>query len=336
MALLDEDVLVPPPASRIPVPRRRSGVASGSAGGGGDFARRRRGRRDRRRLRDQHLARTWTRACSNPSRRRPSRRQTRGTRPAAAPRSAPGGSTRAHALRASSPPGPAPSSALVAELAFDLGQLGVALLQQRGAAHQHVVTKVVADRHLISQPAEIPVQLRDLRCGQLLAAASRGWAYIALAECSSGGDDVGQVLGLLLVALPAARAQVFQDGRRRRFAAGSRPRPIPWLCVWLPPHRPSGCRPWRPSLLPAWSASWSCSRRRVAGATDGDHLRRGVARRGRAARASDQHADAHRQQQHADARDQGQRVATLPCRADGARRVARRWLHGGTSDRGEA
>ena len=56
--------------------------------------------------------------------------------------------------------------------ALDLGQLGVALLQHRGAAHEHVEAKVVADGHLVGEASEIPVQLGDL-FGQRVAPAAQ-------------------------------------------------------------------------------------------------------------------------------------------------------------------
>ena len=97
-----------------------------------------------------------------------------------------GGSTRAHAFRASAPPGPPSCARACPSSAFHLRELGVALLQQRGAAQQHVVAEVVADRHLICEPAEVPVQLRHLR-GQLLAAAFEFGAVIAGRRSRGGG-----------------------------------------------------------------------------------------------------------------------------------------------------
>ncbi len=61
---------------------------------------------------------------------------------------------------------------LQAQQALDLGQLGVALLEHRGAAHEHVEAKVVADGHLIGEAPEVPVQLGYL-LGQRVASATK-------------------------------------------------------------------------------------------------------------------------------------------------------------------
>ena len=53
---------------------------------------------------------------------------------------------------------------------FDLVQFGVGVLQGRGALDQHVDPDVVADRHLVDEPAEVPLQLGDPR-DELVAAA---------------------------------------------------------------------------------------------------------------------------------------------------------------------
>jgi hypothetical protein len=55
--------------------------------------------------------------------------------------------------------------------ALNLGQLGVALLEHGGATDEDVEAKVVADRHLIGQASEIPVQLGHL-LGQRIASAA--------------------------------------------------------------------------------------------------------------------------------------------------------------------
>jgi phosphate transport system ATP-binding protein len=52
---------------------------------------------------------------------------------------------------------------LQAQDPLDLLQLGVGRLQIGGALDDHVDPDLVTDRHLIDQPAEVPLQLRDLR-----------------------------------------------------------------------------------------------------------------------------------------------------------------------------
>ena len=138
---------------------------------------------------------------------------------------------------------------------LDLGQLGVAFLQQRRATHEHVETEVVADRHLVGQAAQVPVQLGDLlgqsasrlrrrseralvlggprRCvrgrGRSRRAALAGSARLRrLASPSmlmppARFDHVGEVLGFFLVALALCCCSGF---RGRVGGAG-------WL--WLEP-----------------------------------------------------------------------------------------------------
>ena len=70
---------------------------------------------------------------------------------------------------------------LEAQKPFDLGELGVVLLQQRRAAHEHIEAEVVADRHLVREAAEVPVEFHDL-LGQLIAAAAQRGARLALRQ----------------------------------------------------------------------------------------------------------------------------------------------------------
>ena len=58
------------------------------------------------------------------------------------------------------------------ELALDLVELGVGLLQLGGPAGEHVEAVVVADRHFVGEPAEVPGQRGDA-LGQLVAAAAQ-------------------------------------------------------------------------------------------------------------------------------------------------------------------
>jgi len=48
---------------------------------------------------------------------------------------------------------------LHAQQALHLPQLGVAFLQHRCAAHEHVEAKMVSDGHLVGEASEVPVQL---------------------------------------------------------------------------------------------------------------------------------------------------------------------------------
>lgn len=66
--------------------------------------------------------------------------------------------------------------------ALDLGQLGVALLEYRGATDQDVEAKVVANCHLISEAPQVPVQLCDL-LGQHVTSAAQLGAPLALLRC---------------------------------------------------------------------------------------------------------------------------------------------------------
>jgi hypothetical protein len=56
------------------------------------------------------------------------------------------------------------------ELALNLIELGVGLLQFGGPASEHIQAIVVADRHFVGEPTEIPGQLRHA-LSQLVAAA---------------------------------------------------------------------------------------------------------------------------------------------------------------------
>jgi hypothetical protein len=53
-----------------------------------------------------------------------------------------------------------------------LAQLGVGLLQLGGAASEHLETVVVADRHFVCEPAQVPGQ-RGHTLGQLVASAAQ-------------------------------------------------------------------------------------------------------------------------------------------------------------------
>ena len=58
------------------------------------------------------------------------------------------------------------------EQALNLRELGVGLLQLGGATGEHVEAIVVADRHFVREPAEIPGQRGDA-LGQLDATAAQ-------------------------------------------------------------------------------------------------------------------------------------------------------------------
>src|SRR5438105_4400803 len=57
---------------------------------------------------------------------------------------------------------------LDAEDALHLAELGVRVLEGRGTLHDHVDADAVADRHLIDEAAEVPLELGDAR-GELVA-----------------------------------------------------------------------------------------------------------------------------------------------------------------------
>ena len=57
---------------------------------------------------------------------------------------------------------------LDAEDALHLAELGVRVLERRSTLHDHVDADAVADRHLIDEPAEVPLELGDAR-GELVA-----------------------------------------------------------------------------------------------------------------------------------------------------------------------
>ena len=54
------------------------------------------------------------------------------------------------------------AAALEPQQALDLAQLGVDPLQARGHLHEHVGPEVVADRHLVGEAAEVPLELGQL------------------------------------------------------------------------------------------------------------------------------------------------------------------------------
>ena len=64
-----------------------------------------------------------------------------------------------------------PASAL-RQQPLDLAELGVGLLQLGGSSREHVEAVVVADGHLVGEPAEIPGELGDA-FGQLTATAAQ-------------------------------------------------------------------------------------------------------------------------------------------------------------------
>ncbi len=147
---------------------------------------------------------------------------------------------------------------LHAQQALHLRQLGVAFLQHRRAAHEHVEAEVVADGHLVGEPAQVPVQLGHLlgervapaaqvrarsSCvagtGGEVGAAEPGGADVALAggRCAAadsglpwpngsrrmpmrltGFDHVGKVLGSFLVALALGPFEAVEHGGRSRVA----------------------------------------------------------------------------------------------------------------------
>ena len=262
------------------------------------------------------LATSTTRARGrdawSPSPPPPRQRRSRGTRPAAASRSA------REAARAPMPCAPPPGAliprARVAELAFHLRQLRVELLQLGRAAQQHVVAEVIADRHLIGEAAEIPMQFGDLRRPALPTAALRARACSSRL-ISAGFDDVRQVLRLLLEAFAVAFLRRFFRTDGGAGLLGTEPTPGARAFVLglaVDDSRAAcgcgGCR-FRSSGRRGRRGAGSTCRPHPAQA---DHLRRGRAGRARATRAADQHPHTHRQQQHPDARDQRQHVAALP------------------------
>jgi hypothetical protein len=77
--------------------------------------------------------------------------------------------------------------ALGAQQPVDLAELAVGLLQLGGAAQEDIEPEVVADRHLVGQPAEVELQLGHA-LGELVAAAlERGW----LGRSRRGTDGTG-------------------------------------------------------------------------------------------------------------------------------------------------
>src|ERR1019366_4587957 len=55
------------------------------------------------------------------------------------------------------------SGLLHAQDALDLAELGIDVLEDRRAAHQHLDPDVVADRHLIDGTAQVTLQLGEAR-----------------------------------------------------------------------------------------------------------------------------------------------------------------------------
>ena len=76
---------------------------------------------------------------------------------------------------------------LHAQQALDLRQLGVALLQHRRAAHEHVEAEVVADRHLVGETPEVPVQLGHL-LGERVAPAAQVRAPVVPRRAAAGAE----------------------------------------------------------------------------------------------------------------------------------------------------
>ena len=73
---------------------------------------------------------------------------------------------------------------------LDLVQLGVGLLQLGGFAREHVEPVVVADRHLVGEPAEVPGQLGDT-LGELAAAAAQLLHRACRPLCSAARPPTG-------------------------------------------------------------------------------------------------------------------------------------------------
>ena len=167
---------------------------------------------------------------------------------------------------------------------LDLGELGVSLLQHGRAPHEHVEPEVVADRHLVGQPAEVPVQLGDLlgervaapaqlraaRSGPRRAAGAGGSLGARPASGTAGcaaplpssspgcarsarRDDVGEVLRFFLVALALGVLRGLRARRRGRVFSGSPPPLLPSRpddSTRRRPRRPSSRRS-RPAITPA-------------------------------------------------------------------------------------
>ena len=72
------------------------------------------------------------------------------------------------------------SSLLEPQDPLDLAELGVGVLQHGGALHEHVDPDPVADRHLVHEPAEVPLEL-----GHAGAAAGRAGGARSTTEASS-------------------------------------------------------------------------------------------------------------------------------------------------------
>ena len=75
---------------------------------------------------------------------------------------------------------------------FDLAQFGVGVLQDGRAFDEHVDLDVVADRHLVGEPAEVPLQLGD------------------------AGDELVATAVEVDATMPELLGAVRRDGRRRR------------------------------------------------------------------------------------------------------------------------
>jgi hypothetical protein len=58
---------------------------------------------------------------------------------------------------------PGRGALLQAKDALDLAELRVRVLEFGSSPHQHVDTDAIADRHLVYEPAEIPLKLSDAR-----------------------------------------------------------------------------------------------------------------------------------------------------------------------------
>ena len=97
-----------------------------------------------------------------------------------------------------------PASA-VGEQPLHLAELRVGLLQLGRFAREHVEAVVVADRHLVGEPAEVPGQRGDA-LGQLVAAAAQLGHRPARGNEAADGHDHSEA---------GRGAQLLGDVRRR-------------------------------------------------------------------------------------------------------------------------
>src|SRR6185437_14839725 len=129
---------------------------------------------------------------------------------------------------------------------LDLGQLGVDLLQLRRLPAEHVEAEVIADRHLVGDPAQVPLQLGELPREPLTALSQVLAHSIAVpllpppgTLLSSGGASPGVAISSGRLALRSAFSSGVPSCRAcRAWSSATGALPVSTLLPLAPPPLP--------------------------------------------------------------------------------------------------